>query len=34
MPPPVKAALDDGISRSSLHLALKLVRYWEATGRF
>jgi hypothetical protein len=34
MPAPVKAALDDGISRSSLHLALKLVRYWEATGRF
>lgn len=34
MPQPVKAALDDGISRSSLHLALKLVRYWQATGRF
>jgi hypothetical protein len=30
MPPVVKAALDDGVARSTLHLCLKLVRLWEA----
>lgn len=33
MPEVVRAALDDGIQRSTLHLALKLVRLWESTGR-
>ncbi|GAA2074849.1 hypothetical protein GCM10009758_17850 [Microbacterium hatanonis] len=33
MPEVVREALDDGIKRSTLHVALKLVRLWEATGR-
>ena len=33
MPAVVKEALDDGITRSALHLCLKLVRLWQATGR-
>lgn len=33
MPEVVREALNDGIARSTLHLALKLVRLWEATGR-
>ncbi|MEV7608821.1 helix-turn-helix domain-containing protein [Microbacterium sp. NPDC089320] len=33
MPSVVKDALDDGVKRSSLHLALKLIRLWESTGR-
>ncbi|CAH0180509.1 PucR family transcriptional regulator [Microbacterium foliorum] len=33
MPPVVKDALDDGVKRSTLHLALKLIRLWESTGR-
>ncbi|MFB2556656.1 helix-turn-helix domain-containing protein [Herbiconiux liangxiaofengii] len=33
MPDVVRAALDDGMQRSTLHLCLKLLRYWEATGR-
>lgn len=33
MPPIVKDALDDGVRRSTLHLALKLIRLWESTGR-
>lgn len=33
MPPVVKEALDDGVKRSTLHLALKLIRLWESTGR-
>ncbi len=33
MPSLVKDALDDGVKRSSLHLALKLIRLWESTGR-
>jgi len=33
MPPLVKEALDDGVKRSTLHLALKLIRLWESTGR-
>ncbi|NQX34140.1 helix-turn-helix domain-containing protein [Herbiconiux sp. VKM Ac-2851] len=33
MPEVVKAALDDGMQRSTLHLCLKLIRFWEATGR-
>ena len=32
MPPVVKEALDDGMKRSTLHLALKLIRLWEETG--
>jgi len=28
-----RAALDDGVKRSTLHLALKLIRLWESTGR-
>lgn len=32
MPEVVRAALDDGVHRSTLHLALKLVRLWEARG--
>ncbi|PVZ93478.1 hypothetical protein DDQ50_15730 [Amnibacterium flavum] len=32
MPPVVRDALDDGMKRSTLHLALKLARLWEATG--
>ena len=34
MPPVVKDALDDGVQRSALHLCLKLIRLWEASGRF
>jgi hypothetical protein len=30
MPPVVRAALDDGTARSTLHLCLKLMRFWEA----
>lgn len=33
MPEVVREALDDGVKRSTLHLALKLIRLWEATGR-
>jgi DNA-binding PucR family transcriptional regulator len=33
MPEVVREALDDGIKRSTLHVALKLIRLWEATGR-
>jgi len=33
LPDVVRAALADGLERSALHLCLKLVRYWEATGR-
>ena len=33
MPAVVKEALDDGVQRSALHLCLKLIRLWEATGR-
>lgn len=33
MPEPVREALDDGLSRSTLHLALKLAAYWEHSGR-
>lgn len=33
MPAVVKDALDDGVKRSTLHLALKLIRLWESTGR-
>jgi hypothetical protein len=33
MPQVVKEALADGFARSTLHLALKLVRLWESTGR-
>lgn len=33
MPQVVKDALDDGMKRSTLHLALKLIRLWESTGR-
>lgn len=33
MPEVVRDALHDGIKRSTLHLALKLIRLWEATGR-
>ncbi|MFG6446070.1 helix-turn-helix domain-containing protein [Microbacterium sp. P06] len=33
MPEVVKSALNDGIKRSTLHMALKLIRLWEATGR-
>ncbi|UGB35880.1 helix-turn-helix domain-containing protein [Microbacterium sp. cx-55] len=33
MPPVVRDALADGMKRSTLHLALKLIRMWEATGR-
>ncbi|WP_146078044.1 helix-turn-helix domain-containing protein [Subtercola sp. Z020] len=33
MPPVVKAALDDGIARSTLHLCLKLMRLWQTKGR-
>jgi hypothetical protein len=32
MPPVVRAALDDGVARSTLHLCLKLMRLWETTG--
>lgn len=32
MPPVVKKALDDGMQRSALHLALKLATYWESAG--
>lgn len=33
MPHVVREALADGMKRSTLHLALKLIRMWEATGR-
>jgi hypothetical protein len=33
MPEIVREALDDGVKRSTLHIALKLIRLWEATGR-
>ncbi|GAA2235148.1 helix-turn-helix domain-containing protein [Herbiconiux moechotypicola] len=33
LPPVVREALDDGLARSTLHLALKLARLWEAGGR-
>lgn len=33
MHPTVKDALDDGVKRSALHMALKLIRLWESTGR-
>lgn len=33
MPAVVREALADGMKRSTLHLALKLIRMWEATGR-
>lgn len=33
MPAVVKEALEDGVTRSALHLCLKLIRLWEATGR-
>jgi hypothetical protein len=33
MPQVVREALADGFTRSTLHLALKLLRLWEATGR-
>lgn len=33
MPEVVRDALADGMRRSTLHLALKLIRLWEATGR-
>jgi hypothetical protein len=32
MPAVVKDALDDGMKRSTLHLTLKLIRFWEETG--
>ena len=32
MPPVVKAALDDGVARSALHLCLKLMRLWDSTN--
>jgi hypothetical protein len=32
MPDVVKTALDDGMQRSALHLALKLATYWENAG--
>jgi len=32
MPTVVREALNDGMTRSTLHLALKLVRLWERTG--
>ena len=33
MPAVVKEALDDGVTRSALHMCLKLERLWQATGR-
>lgn len=33
LPDAVRAALNDGMSRSALHICLKLLRYWRATGR-
>ncbi|KAA9108079.1 helix-turn-helix domain-containing protein [Microbacterium rhizomatis] len=33
MPEVVRDAMADGMKRSTLHLALKLVRLWESTGR-
>lgn len=33
LPDEVRSALDDGVSRSALHICLKLLRYWQATGR-
>jgi hypothetical protein len=33
LPDVVRSSLADGMQRSALHLCLKLIRYWEATGR-
>lgn len=33
LPESVRAAIEDGMSRSALHICLKLLRYWKATGR-
>jgi sugar diacid utilization regulator len=33
MPEVVREALADGMKKSTLHLALKLIRLWEASGR-
>lgn len=33
LPEVVRDALADGMNRSTLHLCLKLIRYWEAMGR-
>ena len=33
LPEVVRDALADGMSRSTLHMCLKLIRYWESTGR-
>lgn len=33
LPVEVKDALSTGVTRSALHICLKLLRYWEATGR-
>ncbi|UFS60412.1 PucR family transcriptional regulator [Subtercola endophyticus] len=33
MPPIVKLALDDGVARSTLHLCLKLIRFWETKAQ-
>lgn len=33
LPEVVRNALADGMQRSALHLCLKLIRHWEATGR-
>ena len=33
LPAVVRESLADGMQRSTLHLCLKLIRYWEATGR-
>jgi hypothetical protein len=33
LPDGVRAALDEGMTRSALHICLKLLRYWKATGR-
>jgi hypothetical protein len=33
LPDAVRAALNEGMSRSALHICLKLLRYWKAIGR-
>lgn len=33
LPETVRTALADGVSRSALHICLKLLRYWRAAGR-
>ena len=33
LPDAVRSALNEGMSRSALHICLKLLRYWKATGR-